>query len=100
MSRCQVLVVLALLASSLPPSAGYIDCRISCRRCHENTEHPSVLEVYCAMCEECKQRRRERYLIRYSYYIKQLIIVIVAHIIVTSSTIRALTISTCKSTGE
>ncbi|XP_035445443.2 collagen alpha-3(IV) chain-like isoform X3 [Spodoptera frugiperda] len=61
---CQVLVVLALLASSLPPSAGYIDCRISCRRCHENTEHPSVLEVYCAMCEECKQRRRERYLIR------------------------------------
>ncbi|XP_047027228.1 cyclin-K-like [Helicoverpa zea] len=44
----------------IPLSTGYIDCRISCRRCHENTEHPSVLEVYCAMCEECKQRRRER----------------------------------------
>lgn len=44
----------------LPLSNSYIDCRISCRRCHENTEHPSVLEVYCAMCEECKQRRREK----------------------------------------
>ncbi|CAD0201071.1 unnamed protein product [Chrysodeixis includens] len=53
------LVVLTLV-SLLPLSAAYIDCRISCRRCHENTEHPSVLEVYCAMCEECKQRRRER----------------------------------------
>ncbi|XP_022830290.1 collagen alpha-1(VIII) chain-like [Spodoptera litura] len=58
--RYQVLVILAVLVTSLPPSTGYIDCRISCRRCHENTEHPSVLEVYCAMCEECKQRRRER----------------------------------------
>ncbi|KAF9413629.1 hypothetical protein HW555_008207 [Spodoptera exigua] len=59
-SRYQVVVILAVLVTSLPPSTGYIDCRISCRRCHENTEHPSVLEVYCAMCEECKQRRRER----------------------------------------
>ncbi|KAH9639675.1 hypothetical protein HF086_002501, partial [Spodoptera exigua] len=63
-SRYQVVVILAVLVTSLPPSTGYIDCRISCRRCHENTEHPSVLEVYCAMCEECKQRRRERYLLR------------------------------------
>ncbi|XP_026734021.1 proline-rich receptor-like protein kinase PERK14 [Trichoplusia ni] len=59
------LLVLSVLAL-LPLSAGYIDCRISCRRCHENTEHPSVLEVYCAMCEECKQRRRERALTRTS----------------------------------
>uniref|UniRef100_A0A2A4J5Q6 Uncharacterized protein n=1 Tax=Heliothis virescens TaxID=7102 RepID=A0A2A4J5Q6_HELVI len=52
------------LLTMIPLSTGYIDCRISCRRCHEHTEHPSVLEVYCAMCEECKQRRRERMLSR------------------------------------
>ncbi|XP_063893004.1 AT-rich interactive domain-containing protein 2-like [Helicoverpa armigera] len=56
---CPLFITLALL-TMIPLSTGYIDCRISCRRCHENTEHPSVLEVYCAMCEECKQRRRER----------------------------------------
>ena len=60
--RSPMLFTMVLLVI-IPSSSGYIDCRISCRRCHENTEHPAVLEVYCAMCEECKQRRRERYYI-------------------------------------
>ncbi|XP_075979028.1 uncharacterized protein LOC142978451 [Anticarsia gemmatalis] len=50
------LVVIVLL----PVTTGVVDCRLACKRCQESKETPTVLEVYCAMCEECKQRRREK----------------------------------------
>ncbi|CAH2269536.1 jg19084 [Pararge aegeria aegeria] len=45
--------------SILPIGSGIINCRIACRSCREKGEHPDMLEVYCAMCDECKERRRE-----------------------------------------
>ncbi|XP_069359111.1 uncharacterized protein [Maniola hyperantus] len=44
----------------LPIRSGIINCRTACRHCRQQLEHPEMLEVYCAMCDECKERRRER----------------------------------------
>ncbi|CAH0730100.1 unnamed protein product, partial [Brenthis ino] len=41
------------------PSSAIINCRIACVRCTKSNDHPEILEVYCAMCDECKERRRE-----------------------------------------
>lgn len=49
-----------LLIAFLPQVSAFVDCRIACLRCKENKEHPLVLEVHCAMCNECKQRRNDR----------------------------------------
>ncbi|XP_045767004.1 uncharacterized protein LOC123868504 [Maniola jurtina] len=44
---------------TLPIASGIINCRTACRHCREKLEHPEMLEVYCAMCDECNERRRE-----------------------------------------
>lgn len=53
------LLVVVGLCWLLQLGSSNIDCRTSCRRCRENLEDPELLEVYCAMCDECKERRRE-----------------------------------------
>ncbi|RVE42574.1 hypothetical protein evm_012771 [Chilo suppressalis] len=40
---------------------------IACRRCRENREHAILLEVHCAMCRECKLRRKEKQQLQSSY---------------------------------
>ncbi|CAH2090691.1 unnamed protein product [Euphydryas editha] len=44
--------------SILPFSFALINCRLACKRCRENIAYPEMLEVYCAMCNECRGRRR------------------------------------------
>ncbi|KAG6454700.1 hypothetical protein O3G_MSEX008827 [Manduca sexta] len=52
----KILVLLIII----PVTSGFVDCRTACRTCRELKAEQSLLEVHCAMCEECKQRRRER----------------------------------------
>ncbi|XP_045536098.1 uncharacterized protein LOC106720863 isoform X2 [Papilio machaon] len=37
---------------------GTVSCRTACAQCTARTEHQALLEVYCAMCHECRERRR------------------------------------------
>ncbi|XP_075979030.1 uncharacterized protein LOC142978452 isoform X2 [Anticarsia gemmatalis] len=53
-----ILISIALLIF-VPLTTGYVSCRLACRRCDQHKYHPSILEIYCAMCDECRQRRQE-----------------------------------------
>lgn len=55
-------LVVTWLALALVPAAvaGFVNCQTSCKRCQENSNEPEVVELYCSMCEECREKRRER----------------------------------------
>ncbi|XP_050351791.1 uncharacterized protein LOC126774348 [Nymphalis io] len=52
-----LLIFIYGIFSMLPFSSAVINCRLACRHCREHNAHPNMLEVYCAMCDECKERQ-------------------------------------------
>ncbi|KAJ2943502.1 hypothetical protein O0L34_g16611 [Tuta absoluta] len=52
-------LVTAMLLLQLTISKGLLDCRTACRKCKEGTEDIEFLDVYCSMCKECRDKRRE-----------------------------------------
>ncbi|KAJ2943501.1 hypothetical protein O0L34_g16609 [Tuta absoluta] len=54
-----VTLVIAILPLQLTVTEGFIECRTACRKCMESTEDIDLLEVYCSMCKECRDKRRE-----------------------------------------
>ncbi|CAH2039128.1 unnamed protein product, partial [Iphiclides podalirius] len=53
------LVCLVAVSSVVRRTNGTVNCPIACRRCRAGEDHSALLEVYCAMCEECRGRRRQ-----------------------------------------
>ncbi|XP_013172302.1 PREDICTED: uncharacterized protein LOC106121265 isoform X2 [Papilio xuthus] len=52
-----IALVVALLCLA-EHARGTVSCRTACAQCAARTEHQALLEVYCAMCHECRERRR------------------------------------------
>lgn len=50
-----------LLIAMLPTSMAFVNCKLACQHCYKDLgDEPPVVEIYCAMCQECKQKHEER----------------------------------------
>lgn len=40
----------------LPETSTFMDCRPSCQKCRKGSSKSDVLELYCSICKECRDR--------------------------------------------
>ncbi|XP_053606807.1 uncharacterized protein LOC128673173 [Plodia interpunctella] len=59
-SKSCVTAVIIILAVMPSLSASAIGCQLACKKCRNRSEHPSIVTVYCEMCDECRAKRDKR----------------------------------------
>ncbi|XP_068618537.1 proteoglycan 4-like [Battus philenor] len=51
--------MIGLVLGVMEVAGGPVDCRTACAKCSGDGEQLTLQEVYCGMCHECRERRRD-----------------------------------------